>query len=296
MTIELKNRLKVILFLLGILICFSPAALAQDEEVEQEQLARAAFESAQLIDNHSSYVYEKGTLEMNIQHRFGLVDNGISDVFGIFGPSNIRLGFGYAPINRLNVGFGYTKNKQYLDLNAKYAILQQTRSGGVPVNVTYYGNMAFDLRDENNFINSSDRISFFHQLIISRRITPKFSAQIAPSVSHFNAVEGYVTREGEVEAIMNNNHYAIHLGGRYKFSGQGSLIAGYDQPITEHLTNNPHPNLSLGVELATSSHAFQIFFANYNALVPQENNMFNSHNFEDGDFLIGFNITRLWSF
>ena len=211
-------------------------------------------------------------------------------------PSNIRIGFGYAPINKLNVGFGYTKNKQYLDLNAKYAIFQQTRSSRVPVNVTYFGNIAFDLRDGSNFLNSSDRISYFHQLIISRRITPKFSAQVAPSLSHFNVVEGYVTREGEVEGTMKNNHYAIHLGGRYKFSGQSSIIAAYDQPLTDHLTNNPHPNLSFGVEIATSSHTFQIFFTNYNALVPQENNMFNSNDYQDGDFLIGFNITRLWTF
>jgi hypothetical protein len=277
-------------------ILLNHSLIAQEEGTVEDQLARAAFESAQLIDNHSSYVYPKGTLEMNIQHRFGLVNNGISDVFGIFGPSNIRMGFGYGLIDKLNVGFGYTKNKQYLDLNAKYAILQQTRSNKIPVNLTYYGNMAFDLRDGSNFLNTSDRVSFFHQLIVSRRITPKLSAQLAPSVSHFNVVEGYISREGEVEGTMKNNHYALHIGGRYKFSGQTSIIAGYDQPLTEHLTNNPHPNISFGVEVATSSHAFQIFFTNYNALVPQENNMFNPNDFRDGDFLIGFNITRLWSF
>ena len=135
--------------------------MAQEEENSGNTLERAAFESAQFIDNNSSLVYDKGTLEMNIQHRFGVIDNGISDVFGIYGPSNIRIGFGYAPIDKLNVGFGYTKNKQYLDLNGKYAILQQTRSGNMPVNVTYFGNMAFDLRDDSNFANTSDRLTAF---------------------------------------------------------------------------------------------------------------------------------------
>ena len=105
---------------------FCNNVVAQDED-EGPKIERPAFESAQFIDNHSSLVYDKGTLEMNMQHRFGLIDNGISDVFGIYGPANIRIGMAYAPINRLNVGFGYTKNKQYLDLNGKYALIQQTR-------------------------------------------------------------------------------------------------------------------------------------------------------------------------
>jgi len=156
--------------------------------------------------------------------------------------------------------------------------------------------MAFDLRDESNFLNTSDRLSYFHQIIIARRFTQAFSVMVAPSLSHFNAVEGYVNRDGEIEGTMNNNHFAISTYGRYKFSGQSSIILGWDQPLTQHTLNNPYPNLSLGVEIATSSHAFQIFFANYAGIIPQENHMFNQNDFTEGDFLIGFNITRLWSF
>ena len=119
---------------------------------------------------------------------------------------------------------------------------------------------------------------------------------MAPSVSHYNAVEGFINRRGEVDGVMKNNHYAIHAGGRYKFSGQSSVILGYDQPITEHPINNPPPSISLGVEIATSSHAFQLFFTNYSALVPQENNVFNQNDYSEGDWLLGFNITRLWGF
>jgi len=294
----LKINIAVLSFILAVLVGFNPL-MAQDETEEKapdNRPARDAFESAQFIDNHTSLVYDKGTLEMNMQHRFGVVDNGISDVFGIYGPSNIRIGFAYAPIDKLNVGFGYTKNKQYLDLNGKYAILQQARSGGMPVNVTYYGNLAFDLRDENNFSHTSDRMTSFNQIIVSRRLNSKFSVQVAPSISHFNAVEGFVNREGKIEGTMNNNHIAVHAGGRFKFSGQSSIIVGYNQPITEHATNNPQPSISLGAEVATSSHAFQIFFTNFNSLVPQENNMFNQNDYADGDWLIGFNITRLWNF
>jgi len=74
-----------------------------------------------------------------------------------------------------------------------------------------------------------------------------------------------------------------------------ALIASYDQPITEHLSNNPSPNISFGIEIATSAHAFQIFLGNYKSIVPQRNNVFNANDFGDGELLIGFNITRLWN-
>ena len=75
-----------------------------------------------------------------------------------------------------------------------------------------------------------------------------------------------------------------------------SVTLGYDQPITDHVFINPEPNLSFGVELVTSSHAFQVFVGNYQSLVPQYNHSFNANSFGDNQILLGFNITRLWNF
>ena len=61
---------------------------AQDEEESERTPARPAFESAQLLDMQSVVVPSKGTLEFDIQHRFGLVENGISDLYGLYAPSN----------------------------------------------------------------------------------------------------------------------------------------------------------------------------------------------------------------
>lgn len=75
-----------------------------------------------------------------------------------------------------------------------------------------------------------------------------------------------------------------------------ALVANYDQPLTQHPTNNPHPSICFGLEMTTSAHAFQIFAGNYNSILPQNNNMFNQNDYTKGQFLIGFNITRLWNF
>ena len=272
-------------------------AYSQDEVMSEKDKrpVRSMFESTWLIDNQTAVVPSKGTLQMDILHRFGTTKNGIDDLYGFFAPSNIKLGFSYSVIKNLAVGFGITKTNMTWDLHAKYALLQQTRSGSMPLSITYFGNAAIDSRDEDNFLNGSDRMSYFHQIILARKFSKKLSLQVAPSLSHYNAVDAFLNQEQEIVKTMNNDHLAIAIGGRYKVSDQMSVIANYDQPITEHLSNNPHPNLSFGIEISTSAHAFQLFVGNYKNIIPQRSNVFNTNDFENGEFLIGFNITRLWS-
>lgn len=276
---------------------------AQDEVLDEStgtqndlRPVKNTFEGVWLIDNQSVMVPIKGTFEFDIQHRFGVVNNGYKDLFGLYAPSNIRLGFSYTPIERLMLGFGFTKQNITWDIDAKYAILRQAREGGSPVSLSYYGNVAIDTREKENFVHNTDRYSYFNQLILARKMTENFSVQVAGSLSHYNAIEAYVDPDGDITGKMKNDHFAIAVSGRYKVLSSLAIIANYDQPITEHLTNNPHPNISFGVEIATSSHAFQIFCGNYSSITPQRNNMFNRNDYEEWEFLIGFNITRLWNF
>jgi len=205
------------------------------------------------------------------------------------------MGLAYTPLNKLSVGLGITKNKMILDLNAKYAILTQTKSNSMPITLTYYGNMGIETLEKENYINSTDRYSYFNQLIIMRRFGSKFSAQIAPSYTHYNAMKWEKQPDDSWE-IMESDALALSAGARYKMSSQMILMLGYDYPITQHAIRQPKPSINVGLEIATSSHAFQIFATNNNKIQSQENVMFNQNDYSSGDWLIGFNITRLWSF
>ncbi|NJN28499.1 MAG: hypothetical protein HC819_22260 [Cyclobacteriaceae bacterium] len=303
-------------FLFSLLVVIS-AANAQEETEEKTapKPERPAFESAVLIDNQSDVVNASKTLEWNIQHRFATVENGASDLYGMFGASNIRLGFSYTPINRLAVGFGLSKigneggTNPFIDLDVKYKILEQTRENEMPVNVTFYGNMGIDTRDKSNFEESAHRLSYFGELIVSRRVSKKFSVQGAVMMSHFNAVD----------TLYNNDIFGLSLGARYKVSSQGSILLEWTEPITEHDINNsihgnlrqnagPYRNIAIAYEVATSAHAFQITFGIYRDLLQQYNlayndtrtaqDLFNSND-NDGykfQYAIGFNMTRLWGF
>jgi len=288
--------------LILVVLCGGSSLFAQDSTVNEKpakpevRLAQNTFESIWLMDNQTVMVPKKGSLEMAIQHRFGTVNKGRKDAFGLFAPSNIRLGMSYVPINKLNVGVGLTKERMQVDFNAKYAIIKQTENNKVPVSVSYFTNMVIDAREKSNFRFGVHRFSYFNQLLVARKITERLSAQVAPSFSWFNNVEAYVNSKGEIKKKMLNGHFAISFLGRYKFSDKSAIVANYDQPLTQHPTNNPHPNISLGFETTTDSHAFQVFFANYYGIIPQSNNVFNQNDYRDGQFVIGFNITRLWAF
>jgi hypothetical protein len=296
----MKNIFKILMVLL--IVPFMGNAqedesTANDTIVKQkEKLERSAFESSFIVDNPTNVLLNKNAMEVQFNHRMGIIDDW-DDLGGLWGSANIRLGISYGVHERVTLGVGTTKNKRYQDLSAKVAILRQTRSGSMPVSLTYYGNMAYDAREQaagqTPPINyHQDRLSYFHQLILARRISPELSLQIAPSLSHYNTVY-----DG-----MQNDRIAVAIGGRYKITPNTSILLDYSQPITQfdvsktetRYSNNP--GLSLGFEFGTSGHAFQLFVSNYWGILPQENYVWNKNDFFGGDVLLGFNITRIYNF
>ena len=260
---------------------------------------RPAFESSFIIDNPTDVVFVKNTLEAVINHRMGIIGEGENDLLGIYGQANIRIGLSFTPHERVQIGFGTEKVNKYQDFNWKVALLRQTRSDRIPVNVSYYGNFVIDARKKENFALDQHRYSYFHQLIISRRFNPNFSLQIAPSISHFNVVP----------VGMENDVLAVSIGGRYKVSPQTSILLDYSQPFTDFQEDpsnqnpvagldaiNPKAGFSIGVEFRTSSHAFQIYASNLKGIISQDNYFYNTNDFFDGDILFGFTITRLYNF
>lgn len=278
---KLKKSIFIAVFALPMML------LAQEPKdtivpVKEVEYERAAFESTSLIENQTDRVYSKGTIEMIMNHRFGLV-TGTNDLIGIWAPANIRLAVNYSVTDRITIGFGTTKDARLQDFCLKAALLKQTVDGKMPVSVTYYGNMSISALPKENFYHTSDRWSFFNQIIIAKRFSKMFSLQLAPSYSHYNAVD----------APMSNDLFAVQFGGRAKVTSTMSLLLDVNQPITSQEIA-PKSGFSVGTEFSTVGHSFQIFISNYRGIVNQQSNMFNQYDFFEGDFAIGFNICRTW--
>ena len=300
-TSTVQLRLTVLL-LLCISICFS-GLKAQDSTgtpvAKKKLYTKNTFEGNLLIDNQSVMVPIKGTFEFYIQHRFGTISNQFTDLYGIYSGANMRLSASYVPIKDVQIGFGTTNDRMQVDGNLKIALLRQTRDGKMPVSVTYYGNAAMDTRAKNSslpIVTTSDRFTYFNQLIIASKLTDWLSVQVAPSISYYNNVAAYTDAAGKVQPTMKNQHLAFSYGGKIKLSEGMSLLLNFDQPLTQHPMNNPHPNVSLGLDMSTSGHDFQITFGNFGTVLQQDNNFGNQNDFTRGQYCIGFNISRLWNF
>lgn len=259
---------------------------------EEDSPVRTPFDGAFSIDGKTSVTYGAKTLEFVIQHRFGTMENGISDLWGVYGAANTRLAINYNITNWLQVGMGSAKFYKIQDLQWKLNLLKQTRNNTIPVSVAYYGNFAIDARNESNFgknYSFTDRFAYFNEIIIGRKFTWWLSAEVGASFTHFNAVE----LGGEHDQI------GLHFVGRVKFSPQSAIILNLDWPLNaEGIAENlpirepAEPNFGFGYEVATSTHVFQVFFTTSNLISPQYTMMYN----QNTKFIVGFNINRLWSF
>lgn len=278
------KRNHTFLFLLLSLLSVNLFAQETDSLSEKkDKPQRAAFQGAWLIDNVTGVLNPKKTLQFDIQHRFGVMKRGNKDLAGIWGPSNIRIALAYSISNNVTLGFGTTKDYRLQDFNIKVGLLRQTRSGKIPVSLTFYGNTAIDARESSFFQKNSDRFSYFSQLLIMRRFNQSISLQVSPSFSHYNIVD----------PSQSNNLFSIAVGGKANISETTAILIDYNQPLGEFSNN---PGLALGIEMATSSHIFQVFVGNHNRILPQANYFLNENKLSEKEFLIGFNINRLWNF
>ena len=260
---------------------------AQEEKKEDKRPVRSPFDATLLIDNPTYVNPYKGGLDLTIHHRFGTFGNGTTDLWGIYAPSNIRLGLDYGITSNFSVGIGTEKNSKMQDVHWKYNILNQTRDGSIPIAIAYYGNMVIDARHADNFganYKFTNRLSYFHELIIGRKFSEKLSIQGAFGYAHFNAVD----------SINSNDYMAISIGGRYKIWNSNSIIFEYDLPFSMYARSFsvlPKSNYAIGMEFSTSTHAFQVFIANFDKIISQKNFGYNQNDFFAGDILLGFNIT-----
>jgi len=297
--------------LLIIVSLFACNTFAQEEtEKVKDKPVRSPFESGVLIDNQTTFIPAQKTLEYVIQHKFGPVTNGISNLYGLYSPgANIRLGINYVLLKNFQIGVGATKKNMYTDFNAKWTILEQTRKNTVPVALALYGNFAIDGRNVDQFgsgkvfypgeenlhysFNFTDRFSYFSQLIVGRKFSDWLSVQTAVSFTHYNLLQkGY-----------NHDKVGLHFNGRIKISPQGSIVVNYDLPLKidafstqNDWENHSKPNLAFGFEISTSTHAFQIYMGTADGIIPQDMMMYNHNDWKDRGLAIGMTITRLWSF
>jgi hypothetical protein len=270
-------------------------AFAQDDllkELEkdsvQEDVTYATFKGTRIINGHSAETKPGGTLEFIFAHRFGRINTGWFEMYGL-DDANVRLGLDYGITDDLSVSIGRNSYNKTIDGYFKYKLLkQQTGPKSFPATVTFLGGMAYQLDPEHNYEVSEDyenidRIAYTSQFLIARKFNTNLSLQLMPTVVHKNSAD---------HSIEENTQYLLGVGGRYKLTKSFAFTTEYYYNFSM-LDSSPYYNvLGFGFDIETGGHVFQLVFTNGIGLTERAFLTETTDDFWDGDIHFGFNVTR----
>jgi len=258
-----------------------------DKEITTFETAKvfATFKSTKVILSHSVDMLRKSQLDVRILHRFGYVNKGIKELFGL-DEASMHLGFNYGLTDNISLGIGRSTYRKELDGFIKWRILQQT-SGQKTMPLSLVLVAGSTVWTEKSFAtpkpSAADRFSYYLQVIAARKFSNKFSGQISQVFVHSNA-----PLNGEARNIT-----APGIGLKYKISRRTSLTLDY-QHILKGLSSISHYPLGVGIDLETGGHIFQLHFSNATGMNERAFLYETYGRFFNGDIRFGFNLSRLF--
>lgn len=250
---------------------------------------QGTFKGTTIIHGQSVEVPGNKDLLFIISHRFGAVNTGLYNFFGL-DQGTTRLGLEYGIKDIAGFSIGRSSYEKTYDGAIKLKLIRQ--QGGIkniPLTVTLYSVICVktlkweDPERENLF---SSRLSYTTQLLIARKFNKNLSLQISPSFVHFNLVP---TPEDQ------NNIFSIGLGGRYKLGPKFSINGEYFYLLPGKTADDYANSLSVGIDMETGGHVFQLHFTNSQLMFAPGYIARTEGEWADGDIFIGFNIYRVFN-
>ncbi len=281
-------------FLLFIACVYSIAARPQDEDmlkgIANDTLSKTyvynTFKSSRVIMSQSVEMLQPGVLDFRILHRFGNVNEGIKEFFGL-DQASIRLGLDYGIAQNLTIGAGRSSYKKSLDGFIKWRAIQQAKgTSALPLSVVLVGGttlMGAPWSDPTRKYAFKHRMGYFAQVLIGRKFNEALSLQLMPTYLHRNLVE---------TAGDRNKMFAVGVGGRMKVSKRTSVNWDYYYVTNQNNARDVYNPLSIGVDIETGGHVFQLHFTNAIGMNERIFLTETTNSWGRGDIQFGFNISR----
>lgn len=255
-----------------------------DIDSNEAQYVKAVFKGLKIVNFESTKLVADNEFTFIVSHRFGSLKNGIDTFFGL-DEAVTRLNFVYGISESINIGVSRSSFLKIFDISTKYRLLRQ-QENGFPFTIVGYNailiNTALE-KDDLPLLEFKHRLGYTVQFLISRKINTDFSIELAPTFFHDNYV---------VIDQQDNSQFAIGIGGRYKLGKRWSLNADYGLHLNRS-SNSPFKNpLSIGIDLETGGHVFQMHFTNAQAMNTNGFLGQGAGDWSDGDIYFGFNLSR----
>lgn len=290
------NKLTRICCILGMATGLHQAARAQDVDLlklagddgPKKEIVKNAFKSTRVINSHSMEFLSPGTMDFRILHRFGEVNKGYENFFGL-DQASMRMGFDFGILQNLMFGFGRSTYKKELDGFIKYApIRQSTGQRSFPFTVALVAGMTMNTSpwtDPTRKNYTTSRLAYYFEAIIGRKFSEAITLQVTPTLLHTNLVP---------LANQSNDMYAVGFGGRIKFTKRMAFTWDYSyvlNPLDKEFYHNP---LSAGIDIETGGHVFQLHFSNSTGMNERAFLSETTGDWTKGDVRFGFNLSRVF--
>jgi hypothetical protein len=253
----------------------------------------ATFKATRIVNGHSVETDGKGVLDFRISHRFGSANEGAKNFFGLDNAVT-KLGFDYGVTDWLTVGIGRSTLDKEFDGFIKAKLYRQTNDNRHPVTITYVGAAYIQSTEAPTLAAGqeypfSNRVSYMHQVLVARKLNKRISLQVMPTIIHYNLVN---------KSSDPNNTLAIGLGGRIKLSNRIAFTGEYYYRLPGNMLDGYRNALSLGFDIETGGHVFQLFFTNATGINERAafGQTTDTWGFSKNDGIhFGFNISRVFT-
>ena len=269
-----------------------------EQDVDQTQNVIAAFKGLKVVNFESTKLAGSKDFYFFVSHRFGSVENGFEDFFGLDNAVT-QLKFIYGFNEWLNAGIARSSFDKKYGAHVKYRLVGQ-QAEGFPVTLVGYNLVTINTALDEDLLPNlefSDRLVYTSQLLISRKVSRAFSVLLAPTYIHENlATRSFVNNEDGSTSVYDedNDQFALGLGGRYKVAPRWSINVDYGIHFNRNSNSNFVNPLSIGVDLETGGHVFQMHFTNAQGMFEESYLVRAQGDWGDGDFYFGFNLSRVF--
>ncbi len=267
--------------------------VAQDDLLKEidtlsdaNQSETAAFKSLKIVNLESTKLASKGDMYFVVAHRFGYLDKGFEDFFGL-DEANTRLQLVYGLTNGVTIHASRSGFQKTYEFATKYRLFGQKKQG-FPFEIVGFNSLAINTELEKTTLPKlefSDRLAYVNQILISRKFNDNLSLEFAPTHFHQN----YVANNSQ-----DNSQFAVGLGGRYKFTKRWSFNLDYAAHLNRASNSTFKNPLSIGFDLETGGHVFQMHFTNSQAMHESGYLGNTSGSWNDGKIAFGFNLIRVF--
>lgn len=287
---------KSVFLCLAILTVATARVISQDdlmdmfgEEEPTIEYTYASFKTTRICLAQSIENPANGDIIFVVSHHFGAINQGFQEFFGL-DQATTRIGLQYGINDWLGIGLGRSTMNKTFDGFIKVKILRQsTGARRMPISVSYFGNTAittlkWEDPDRENYFTS--KMAYAHQILIARKFSNALTFQLMPTLIHRNLV---------ATAADQNDVWSIGAGGRVKVSNRVSINAEYFYVLPGETADNYYNTFTIGVDLETGGHVFQIFATNARGIIEEYFIPQTGGSWLNGDIHIGFNITRAFT-